>query len=109
MKNCIGVIVIGGHVQGLNILRIFFKNGIKGIVLDESKYNLARHSKYCTAFIKYPENELLVKLFTLKLKYKGWLLFPTTDKHVEVLSKNKSELEKKYIVCTDYWNVEEKF
>ncbi len=48
-----GVIVLGGHVQGLGIIRIFGKNNISCILLDNTKINIARHSKYCNAFYKY--------------------------------------------------------
>ena len=42
-----GVIVLGGHVQGLGIIRIFGKNNIPCVLLDSTGINIARHSKYC--------------------------------------------------------------
>ena len=38
-----GVIVIGGHVQGLGITRIYGKNNIPVVLLDETSANLTRH------------------------------------------------------------------
>jgi len=60
-----GVIVIGGHVQGLGIVRIYGKNNIPVIVLDNTSINLARHSRYCMKFIKFKKNQLLEKLLSI--------------------------------------------
>ncbi len=97
-----GVIVIGGHVQGLGITRIYGKNNIPVILLDHTIINLTRHSKYCKKFIKYKKGELLNKLFFLgkNSKYKNWLLMPTNDLVVGILGENKNELSKYFKVST---------
>ena len=97
-----GVIVIGGHVQGLGITRIFGKNNIPVILLDHTIINLTRHSKYCKKFIKYEKGELLNKLFFLgkNSKYKNWLLMPTNDLVVGVLGENKIALSKYFKIST---------
>lgn len=97
-----GVIVIGGHVQGLGITRIFGKNNISVILLDDTATNLTRHSRYCKQFIKYPKDKLLEILLSLKEegKYNNWLLMPTNDMHVGILGDNKLELSKHYKVST---------
>lgn len=97
-----GVIVIGGHVQGLGIARIFGKNKIPVTLLDKTGINLTRHSKYCNHFIKYREGELLDRLMQLGRSnhYYNWLLMPTSDAHVEILGKNKNELSNYFKVST---------
>jgi len=97
-----GVIVIGGHVQGLGITRIYGKNDIPVVLLDNTRINLARHSKYCREFIKYEKGGLLNKLIFLgsKEKYKNWLLMPTNDLVVGILGENKNELSKYFKVST---------
>jgi predicted ATP-grasp superfamily ATP-dependent carboligase len=97
-----GVIVIGGHVQGLGITRIFGKNNISVILLDDNSINLTKHSKYCNKFIKYSKNGLLRILEYLieQNKYKNWLLMPTNDKHLEILGDNKNKLSKHFKVST---------
>ncbi len=97
-----GVIVIGGHVQGLGIARIFGKNDIPVILMDNTIINLTRHSKYCKKFIKYKKGEILDKLFLLgkNSKYKNWLLMPTNDLVVGVLGENKIALSKYFKVST---------
>ncbi len=105
-----GVIVIGGHVQGLGIVRILGKLGLPIVVLDATSVNIARHSRYCKLFVKYPDNDLLnfLLVFGKSKKYKKYILLPTNDKHVEVLSKNKKILSEYFTVGTDSWDVVEK-
>ena len=102
LQNDPGVIVIGGHVQGLGITRIFGKNNIPVALLDDTKINLSRHSKYCSTFIKYKEGELFEELLKLgkKGRFKDWLLMPTNDSHVGILGKNKKELSYFFKVTT---------
>jgi len=106
-----GVIVIGGHVQGLGIIRIFGRNGIPCYLLDSNSINIAKHSKYCSKFIKLdPKKEFISYLMELNSKYnlKDWLLIPTDDNYVRILSQNKKLLESCYHVSVDDWEVIEK-
>lgn len=102
-----GVIIIGGHVQGLGIARIFGDQNIPVILLDKTNINLTRHSKFCNSFVKYEPGKLLDKLMNIgtQNKYKNWLLMPTNDLHVEVLSRNKVELSKYFKVSTEDYDV----
>ncbi len=102
-----GVIVLGGHVQALGILRIFGREGIPGIIIDDARKNLARHSKYCTSFYHRSDDQLLQFLLGLgkNKKYQDWIIFPSNDFHVKILSENKKLLEKFYIISTDEWEV----
>lgn len=103
-----GVIVIGGHVQGLGVVRIIGQHNIPVILLDDTSYNLARHSRYCKKFYLYNKGMLPEFLKYLSLsadQYRNWLLVPTNDYHVKVLSENYNELSGYYKVSTDKWNV----
>tara|TARA_Y100001970_G_C14236167_1_gene861923 strand:- start:101 stop:1246 length:1146 start_codon:yes stop_codon:yes gene_type:complete len=104
-----GVIVLGGHVQALGIIRILGNENIPSILLDDSHINIARFSKYCGDFFLY--SDLMKKLIELgKLeKYKNWLILPTNDFHVSEISKNKKELLKYFKVGSDDWSNIEKF
>ncbi len=97
-----GVLIIGGHVQGLGIARIFGKNKIPVVLLDTTSVNLTRHSKYCQKCIKYKEGNLLETLLSLgnQKQYANWLLMPTNDKHVGILGDHKEELSKHFKVST---------
>jgi D-aspartate ligase len=106
-----GVIVLGGHVQGLGILRILGRENIPGIVVDNTGKNLAKHSKFCKAFFCIRDDELLSFLTNpaqVSNFYK-WVVFPTNDFHVKLLSYNKIELAKYYLNTIDGWEVIEKF
>lgn len=105
------MIVLGGHVQGLGICRLLGGISIPVVVIDDSRLNLARHSKYCyKSFVSRLEN--IVRLLQspgFRDKYKGWLILPTNDHHVKCLSQNISELAENYIVGCAEWNKVEHF
>lgn len=105
-ENKVGAIVLGGHVQGLGIVRILGRKGIHVIVIDNTDVNLAKHSKYCESFFRVKDEMLLDFFYSLEQckKYRGWVIFPTNDFHVKLLSKNKLNLENHFIVGTDSWN-----
>lgn len=100
-----GVIVLGGHVQALGIIRILGENGIDSIIIDNTSKNIARHSIFCSGFYKVFNDSLLHFLLDLGLRkqYFEWLIIPTNDFHLKLLSTNKSELEKYFRVCVDKW------
>ncbi len=104
-----GIIILGGHVQGLGILRILGEKEIPGILIDNTKINIARHSKYCKTFYSVKDNLLLAFLLSLgrTKKYLGWLIFPTNDFHVKLLSQNKTKLEQYFKVSTPAWQIVE--
>lgn len=101
----IGIIVFGGHVQSYGIVRIFGENKIPSIVVDNTKQNIARHSKYCIEFFNVDYSNLIRKLIEIGItsKYKNWLLFPTDDYYVRLLSQNKKLLDEYYVVTVDEW------
>jgi predicted ATP-grasp superfamily ATP-dependent carboligase len=100
-----GVIVLGGHIQGLNIVRIYGKIQIDVVLIDKDRLNLAKHSKYCKKFY-HTENflELLLE-FKQKEKYKNWLIVPTNDFQVKILSQNRDILDEHFLVTTDRWEI----
>jgi D-aspartate ligase len=106
-----GVIVLGGHVQALGILRIYGKAKIPSIIIDSTKVNIARHSKYCKDFFFSENSKILSLLLSDELikEYKDWIIFPTNDFHVQLLSQNKKELSKHYIISADDWDKIELF
>jgi D-aspartate ligase len=98
-------VVFGGHVQGLGIVRVLGRLGYSVSLLDTTKYNIARHSKYCKSFHVINNEKIVPYLLSgpgIK-RYQGSILFPTNDEHVELLSKNFSELQIHYKPATDKW------
>ncbi len=102
-----GAIILGGHVQALGIIRILGRTGVHTIIIDKTRKNIARHSRFCNAFFKSSDDDLLSLLLYLgnEKEYNKWVIFPTNDYHVKLLSINKQELEKYYIISTDKWEV----
>ena len=111
LNNQSGIIVLGGHIQSLGIIRILGRLDIPGIVIDNTTRNLARHSKYCKSFHKIKDEYLLDFLIELdrNKKYKGWVVFPTNDFHVKLISLNRDRLQQNLIISTDSWEVIKKF
>lgn len=109
-KNNKMAIVMGGHVQSLGIVRALGRAGFKTAVWDQTSYNIARHSKYCSRFEEVSNNDLLEKLKAPATidAYKSALVFPSNDEHVEILSNNLTELSEHYRPATDRWEVIEK-
>ena len=109
--NNAGVIVLGGHVQGYGIVKIYGKNNIPSIVIDTTDICIARHSKYCIRFLKSAYDTLLKDLITLANGYtfSDWLLIPTDDYYVRILSQNKEILSRYFKVSVDSWSTIENF
>lgn len=104
-QNKTGVIVLGGHVQGYGIIRIYGENKIPCIIIDTDKFNIAKHSKFCKEFYVCSYQSLLDQLFKLgrQRRYDKWLLIPTDDYYVRLLSQNKKELSEFFYVTVDNW------
>ena len=103
----IGVIVLGGHVQALGILRAFGRRDVPAIIIDNTNINIARHSKYCVRSYVVDNHEIidfLLKKSTID-NYIGWIVFPTNDYHVKILSQNKPKLSEYFKITTDNWGV----
>jgi D-aspartate ligase len=101
-----GVIILGGHVQALGISRAFGRLKIPVMVIDCRADNISRHSKYCTENHVVSNGKLLDFLNRLisENKFQNWVVFPTNDFHVQLLSQNKEGLEKHFKVSTDKWD-----
>lgn len=102
-----GAIVLGGHVQGYGVVKILGQAEIPSIVIDKTSINIARHSTSCKNFYRAEYNEvvdLLLKFARSKL-YKNWMLIPTDDYFVRILSQNRNMLSEHFKVSVDEWEV----
>lgn len=106
-----GVIVLGGHVQAYGIMRVFGELGIDAVIIDSKEYNISRHSKYCKEFylVSYRHTIKLLLGFVAKGKYKNWVIYPTDDYYVRILSESKAALSGHFTVAVDDWDTVEKF
>ncbi|MBN2415896.1 ATP-grasp domain-containing protein [bacterium] len=110
VKQVEGAIVIGGHFQGLGVVRALGREGIDVFVFD-SEPCMAQHSRFCRRYVRTPavldEKAYLGFLldFARTGSVRGWVLFPTDDETVCFLAKNRSALQEYYRLMTPGWEV----
>jgi len=106
-----GVIILGGHVQGCGLVRLFGEIGIKSLVIDVTKVNIARYSKYCIGYHEMSYEDVITFLLRVAKggKYNNWLVVPTDDYYVKLLSTNVDTLNEYYNVLVDTWDKVELF
>jgi predicted ATP-grasp superfamily ATP-dependent carboligase len=104
----VGAIVIGGHFQGLGVIRSLGRHGIP-IVLFDSEPCISRFSKYVSHVHRCPEArkemEFLDFLIYMSKMYSGWVIYPTDDEIVRNISKNHGILCQYYRLTTPDWKV----
>jgi predicted ATP-grasp superfamily ATP-dependent carboligase len=114
MKNerkSIGIVVVGDHVQALGIIRSLGRRNIPVYLLNDKNLCIGRFSRYIKKFVKTPsiENELkflnFLLTFTKIYNLNNWILIPTNDAIVKIVSKNKDLLKEYYQVPTPSWDV----
>lgn len=106
-----GVIIIGGNVQGLGLLRTFARNNIKTILINNKSLDIVKFSKYLKKYIVFKKmneptelTKFLIHLAEVE-KLNDWIIIPTEDSVVYTLSKHKSELEQYYKIPTEKWDI----
>ena len=78
-KNDVGAVIIGGHFQGLGLIRSLAEKGVPTILIDHGPC-IARPSRYVHRFYKCPKttdtNRFIQFLLWLghDSRYKGWVL-----------------------------------
>lgn len=102
----VGVIILGDHVQGLGIIRCFGKKKIPVYLVNDKKVCIGRFSRFLAGFFESPnfnaEHELISFLMSIgkSNNFSNYLLMPTNDLAVSVLSKHKDRLSDMYQVVT---------
>jgi D-aspartate ligase len=105
-----GAIVIGGHFQGLGIVRSLAKQSIPVYILD-NQLCIGRFSRYTSKCIKCPDVNEETAFFDFltnlvkKEHLNGWVVFPTDDETVYFLSRFKKKLQGFYRITTPDWEV----
>ncbi|MBE0447295.1 MAG: ATP-grasp domain-containing protein [Actinobacteria bacterium] len=104
----IGAIVVNGDSQGLGIVRNLSEMGIPVHVIDY-ELSIGRFSRCIQKFHKCPHvnNEEALVNFLIDLTKReglwGWILFPTNDETVALLSRHKTLLSEYLRVWTPPW------
>lgn len=104
-KSKVKVLVLGGHIQGLGIVRVLGDRGLNIAVIDETSFNLARYSRYCNEFLRCSNQQIEDFLYKLRLdpRFENCVIFPTNDFYVELLAKNKKKLAPNLICAVEDW------
>lgn len=111
--NKTGALIIGGDYQGLGIARSLYRENIPVCVIDND-FSISRFSKCLKYYFKCPparKEEYFVK-FLLDISnrgLKGWVIFPTSDYSLSVLSRYKSQLANFYRIPTPSWDITKYF
>ena len=96
--NSPGAIVLGGNFIGLGLVRSLGARGIPTWVFDPARsQSIAQFSRYTKRFVRSKEDthELLLREGRQN-HLNGWVVFPGSDEHVEVLSTHHRSLSTIY-------------
>jgi predicted ATP-grasp superfamily ATP-dependent carboligase len=93
-----GVVVIGGHINGLGIIRSFRAQRIPVAVILTKRHDFAQYSRcisgYDRAFgIAEDPQQLSEVLDRRSSQWGGWALFPANDEALAALVHNRQHLE----------------
>jgi D-aspartate ligase len=107
-----GAVIIEGHVQGLANTRSLGEAGIPVIVVDTTKC-IASYSKYCNKYFRCPDFQTddfadFLIILARKEDIRGWVLIPSNDHAVYIISKHRERLQKYYKVITPHLDIIEK-
>lgn len=104
----VGAIVVNGDSQGLGIARNLSEMGVPVRIVDY-ELSIGRFSRCIEKFYKCPhvsdEEEFIEFLLRTARKdgLRGWILFPTNDETVALLSRYKNVLSENFRVWTPSW------
>lgn len=93
-----GAIVLGGNFVGLGVVRSLGRQGIPVWVVDaDHRKSIAQFSRYTKRFIECKKGVVSLLLEEARqAKLDGWVIFPTSDEYVELLSANFEALSSDY-------------
>ena len=113
-NNSKGAIILGGHIQALGIVRSLGKRKIPVYLVQSEVISIAMFSKYVKkTFISPSEFDdinfinYLISL-SFKNKFNNFILFPTNDQQVSLISKNYDILSKSFILAVPKWGISKK-
>jgi predicted ATP-grasp superfamily ATP-dependent carboligase len=103
-----GAIVTGADYRALGALRSLGRHGIPVWVVKSGDHTLAAHSRYASRSfsLQAGDGEAHLKFFldlSKEHQLKGWLLLPTDDEAVALVSQYHSEFSAAYQIATPAW------
>jgi predicted ATP-grasp superfamily ATP-dependent carboligase len=105
-----GAVVVGGYITGLSTVRALAGLGIPIAVILTDSGDIAHYSRWVSEYHKLfqfsirPES-LLELLEQQSRRWDGWVVLPSGDEAVTVLSRYHEHLERRYRIFTPPWEV----
>lgn len=109
-----GVIVVGGYINGLGLVRALAARGIPTAVITTKPYDIAHRSRYVVshaAALDLDERpESLLELVDRRAsEWAGWALLPSNDEALAALALHHDRLSSTHTVLAPPWEVAECF
>ena len=105
-----GAIIIGGDFQGLGIAHNLSPLGIPVTIIDPN-FCIGKFSRFVQRYYKCP-SLTNIEAFTAFLEQlaieenlNNWVVYPTSDEAVYILSKHKDHLSQYYLIPTPKWEI----
>lgn len=103
-----GVLLTRADYRALGAVRSLGRRGIPVWVIKTSDHPMAAFSRYALRTFDWPsanESDQLVFLLELADRHdlKGWLLLPSDDEMVAVISRNHEQLSSRYRIAVPPW------
>lgn len=105
-----GAIIIGGDFQGLGVARNLAPLGIPVIIVDPD-FCIGRFSRSVRKYYKCPpltDTQAFVSFLerlAIEKKLDKWVVYPTSDRAVFILSQFRNRLSKYYLIPTPEWEI----
>lgn len=98
-----GAIIVGGHVNGLGLVRALAARHVPIVVITTKPYDMAHRSRWVTAYESVPDIEerpehLLEVLERHAAPWNGWALLPANDGALSALAQFHDRLASRYRV-----------
>ena len=91
------VIIIGGHIQALGLVRQARATGIRVVLFIEDAFSVARFSNMVSKTVVFGDVDRL-GAFLIPYQDTGTLLLPTADQYVEYIAANQEALASHFVL-----------
>jgi predicted ATP-grasp superfamily ATP-dependent carboligase len=106
-------VVLSGVTNSVGVVRALGSANIPVVTVSEAGTDLASSSKHVRKRLVAPnpqdDEAQYVKLLMEQRALEGGLLIPTSDSTLVAVARNKSELQKHYVVACPDWEVVERY
>jgi len=109
-QSTLGAVVMGGDYRALGLVRSLGRCGVPVFVINQADQRIAGFSRYASRVLFYPDWEqgdavdFLLKT-GLKYNLNHWLLFPTADDSVRLVSTHHERLSGTFQLTVPPWEI----